>query len=218
MDARRSAFLDSFAMKVTYNQTDNILYAIAMTYLYTVQHIWDKLADIAKYPISWIAGFFLFLMNAVTGGTIIIYVIILASFIDLGCGIAVSRRQGTFTRSDLMRQTVEKVTVYGLAMIIFLSLDKYIMDRTDFTLALSSGLVGVVIVLVETVSFLASLLILYPSNAFLRLLMKVLKSEIAAKLHVDETEVSSILDSMVKKHHSKKQPRNNKGQFTKKNG
>lgn len=188
-----------------------------MTYLYTVQHIWDKLLEIAKYPVSWITGFFLFLMNAVSGGTVIIYIIILASIIDLACGIAVSRKQGTYTRSDLMRQTVEKVTVYGLAMLIFLSLDRYIMDRTEFSLALSSGLVGVIITLVETISFMASLLILYPRNAFLRLLVKVLKSEIAAKLHVEESEVSSILDSMVKKKNSKKQPRNNKGQFAKKN-
>ena len=156
-------------------------------------------------------------MNAVAGGTIIIYIIILASIIDLCCGIAVSRKQGTYTRSDLMRQTVEKVTVYGLAMLIFLALDKYLIDHTSLSIALSSGLVGVIITLVETISFSASLLIVYPNNAFLRLLLKVLKSEIAAKLHIEESEVSSVLDSMVKKKNAKKQPRNKNGQFTKKN-
>ena len=194
-----------------------VLKDIFMTYLYTLQHIWDKLSEIAKYPVSWIAGFFLFLMNAVAGGTIIIYIIILASIIDLCCGIAVSRKQGTYTRSDLMRQTVEKVTVYGLAMLIFLALDKYLIDHTSLSIALSSGLVGVIITLVETISFSASLLIVYPNNAFLRLLLKVLKSEIAAKLHIEESEVSSVLDSMVKKKNAKKQPRNKNGQFTKKN-
>ena len=188
-----------------------------MTYLNAINHIGEKLIDIARYPISWLAGFFLFLTNAISGGTVIIYIIILASIIDLCCGIAVSRRRGTFTKSDLIRQTVEKVTVYGLAMLIFLSIDQVVASKTNFTLALSSGIVGVIITLAETWSALAALTIIYPDNVVLKFLEKALRSEIASKLGVEESEVSSILDSMVKKKHSKKQPRNNRGQFTKKN-
>ena len=215
MSVIRSAFLDSFVMNTLNNLTSNIR-SIAMTYFSTIQHIGEKLIEIAKYPLSWIAGFFLFLMNAVTGGAVIIYIIILASIIDLGCGIAVSRKRGTFTKSDLIRQTVEKVTVYGLAMLIFLAIDQVVADKTDFTWALSSGIVGVIITLAETWSALAALLIIFPDNVVLKFLEKALKSEIAGKLGVSEDEVSAILDSMVKKKNSKKQPRNAKGQFTKK--
>ena len=210
MLVRCPAFLDSFVMKCT-------LLRIAMTYLASAQHIFEKMFEILKYPVSWIAGFFLFLVNSVAGGQLIIYIVVLASVIDLVCGIAVSVKRKKFTLSDLMRRTVEKVTVYGLALLIFLCIDRLVMEGLNFNIALSSGIVGVLITLAETWSFLASLLILYPNNAVLKLLQKKLTGEIASKLDIEENEVSAALDSMVKKSRIKKQPRNSNGQFVRKN-
>ena len=176
---------------------------LVMTYLTTVQHIGEKFLEIVKYPISWLAGFFLFLMNAVAGGQLLIYIIILASTIDLACGISVSVRRNSFTYSELIRQTVEKVTVYGLAMLVFLSIDQYIGQNTDFDLAITSGVVGVVITMAETWSFLAALLILFPNNVFLKLLQKALTGEIARKLGCDEIEVAKLLKMARTKRDSK---------------
>lgn len=187
-----------------------------MTYISSIQHVAEKLLDILHYPVSWLAGLALFAVNSLAGGRLIIYMVVIASVVDLICGIAVSLKQKKFTLSDLMRRTVEKVTVYGFALLIFLCIDHLIHEGLNLGIALTSGIVGVLITLAETWSFAASLLILYPNNAVLKLLQKRLTGEIANKLGVEESEVAAILDSMVKKKNSKKQPRNNKGQFAKK--
>lgn len=179
----------------------------------TISKFLEKMIEIVKTPLGWLAGLFLFLADAVAGGRLVVYIVVVATVIDLACGIAVSLKKGKFALSELMRLTVEKVVVYGLALLVFLSIDKAIEDKTDFDWALTSALVGVVITLTETWSFLASLLILFPNNPFLKLLQKSLTGEIARKLGCDEAEVAKTLNL---KRRAKKQPRTKNGQFTKK--
>ena len=111
-----------------------------------------------------------------------------------------------------MRQTVEKLVVYGTAMLVFLCIDKAIETETSWEFALTSGVVGVVIAMTETWSFLASLLILFPTNPFLRMFQKALVGEIARKLQCDEDEVEAILKESVRRK-KKAQPRGKNGQF-----
>ncbi|MBQ6287379.1 MAG: hypothetical protein IJK73_06980 [Bacteroidales bacterium] len=157
-------------------------------------HLWQKLADIIQYPAGWFMGFLLFIVDALSGGRLIIYIVIIATVIDLFCGIAVSIKRRNFAKSELMRLTVEKLVVYGTALLVFLCIDKAIAAETNLELALSSGLIGVVITMAETWSFLASLLILFPKNPFLRLLSKALIGEIARKLQCSEEEVKEALE------------------------
>ena len=170
----------------------------------------DKLHEIWSYPLAWISGFGLFVLDAVTGGRLIIYIVILASVIDLICGIAVAIKRKEFTRSDLMRQTVEKLLVYGFVLLVFLCIDHVIERETGFTTDLTSGLVGVVMTLTEAVSFTASLIILYPKNGFLQLFQKALTGELARKLNCEESEVSAIL---AKARRKRKLHRSKNGQF-----
>ncbi|MBO7684838.1 MAG: hypothetical protein J6V72_00545 [Kiritimatiellae bacterium] len=169
----------------------------------------DKQRILAADPVAWLSGFGLFVADAFSRGKLTVYMVIVACAIDLICGIAVSVNRKKFTRSDLMRLTVEKLLVYGCVMLVFLCIDGWIADKTDFTLALSSSLIGVIITLTESVSFTASLLILFPRNLFLRLFQKMLKAELATKLGVDEGEVDSVLAQSRKS----KQPRTRNGQF-----
>ena len=168
----------------------------------------EKIIELLHYPIVWISGFFLFVLDAVSGGKLIIYIVIIASVIDLICGIAVAIKRKSFARSDLMRQTVEKLLVYGLVLLVFLCIDHVIERETGFSTDLTSGLVGVVMTLTETWSFLASLLILYPDNPFLKFLQKYLIGELARKLGCNEDEVAAILAAS-----REKQPRKKNGQF-----
>ena len=175
-------------------------------------HIWEKLGEIAAYPAAWVGGIGLFVADAVIGGKIVIYMVVISAVIDLICGIAVAISKKEFTQSELMRQTVEKLVVYGLAMLVFLCVDGAIEAETGFQTDITSGLVGVVIVLTEVWSFMASLLILFPNNVILRLMQKSLTGEIARKLGCDESEVAAILSASRKK---KAQPRDKKGRFVK---
>lgn len=172
-----------------------------------------KIMEIAQYPAGWFAGLGLFIADAVSGGRLIVYLVVIATVIDLGCGIAVAIKRKNFAKSELMRLTVEKLVVYGLAMLVFLCIDKAIEAETSWEFALTSGVVGVVISMTETWSFLASLLILFPTNPFLRMFQKALVGEIARKLQCDEEEVEQILKESVKRKKARKQPRANDGKF-----
>lgn len=174
--------------------------------------MWQKFLEILQYPAGWLAGLGLFIADAVSGGRLIVYLIVIATVIDLACGIAVAVKRKNFAKSELMRLTVEKLVVYGAAMLVFLCIDKAIEAETSWEFALTSGVVGVVIAMTETWSFLASLLILFPANPFLRMFQKALVGEIARKLQCDETEVEMILKESIRRK-KKPQPRLKNGQF-----
>lgn len=152
-----------------------------------------KIGALVQFPAAWLAGLGLFIADAFTRGKLTIYLVVVACIVDLICGIAVAIHRGKFTRSELMRLTVEKLLVYGCVMLVFLCIDGAIAEETGFELSLTSTLVGVVITLTEAWSFLASLLILFPKNALLRMMQKALTAEIAGKLGVEKDEVDAIL-------------------------
>ena len=178
-----------------------------------IHHIWDKIAEIMQYPITWFGGLCLFVLDALTGGRIIIYMVVISATVDLFCGIAVARKKKEFTLSELMRQTVEKLVIYGLALLVFLCVDGAIEAETGFQTEITSGVVGVLITLTEVWSFMASLLILFPNNVVLKLMQKQLTGEIARKLGCGEDEVKEILNASRRKKSIK---RDKQGRFIKK--
>ena len=178
-----------------------------------ISHVWEKIVEMLQYPITWFGGLGLFVVDAVTGGKIVIYMVVISATIDLVCGIAVANKKKEFTLSELMRQTVEKLVIYGLALLVFLCVDSAIEVETGFQTDITSGVVGALITLTEVWSFMASLLILFPNNSVLKLLQKQLTGEIARKLGCEEDEVKKILNASRKKNSVK---RDNKGRFVKK--
>ena len=177
-----------------------------------ITKLWSKLGVVLQQPWAWLAGLGLFIVDAATRGKLTIYLVVVACAVDLICGIAVAVKRKRFTQSELMRLTVEKLLVYGCVMLVFLCIDGAIADQTGFEWSLTSGVVGVIITLTESWSFLASLLILFPKNPLLKLLQKALTAELASKLGVDKEEVESVLAQSRKS----KQPRGKNGQFVKK--
>lgn len=175
-----------------------------------ITHVWQKILEILQYPVGWLAGLGLFIADAFSDGLLILYIVVIATAVDLVCGIAVSFKRKRFAKSELMRQTVEKLVVYGAALLVFFSIDKVLEAETTLEVDLTSGVVGVVIALTETWSFLASLRILFPKNPLLRMISKALIGEIARKLNCEEADVEMILKESIRK---KKQPRGKNGQF-----
>ena len=176
--------------------------------------MWEKIEEIVVYPAAWLGGIGLFVADALSGGRLIIYMVVIASCIDLICGIGVAVKKKGFARSELMRLTVEKVMVYGLVLIVFMCVDLLIERETGFTTDITSGVVGTLMTLAESVSFTASLLIMFPNNAFLRMFQKMLTGELARKLNCEESEVEKIMAASRKK---RKQKRGKNGQFIKSN-
>lgn len=185
-----------------------------MTRLLTIPtHVWQKCGELLQYPLSWLTALVLFIAEVFAGSRFLVLMVVVVTIMDAGWGIAVSIKRGKFTLSELMRQTVVKILVYGCALLIFLALDKFVTQETGLTIEISSGLIGTLIVLTEGWSSAASALILFPNVPFLRFMQKALTGEIARKLGLSEEEVTSM---MTKKRNAKAQPRGKNGQFAKK--
>ena len=119
----------------------------------------------------------------------VVWLVLTATLLDAVWGIAVSISHGQFTLSELMRLTVAKIAVYGCALAVFIGLDK--VTHTELT----TDIVGGAIILCESWSMCASMLIIFPHIAILQLLKKALTGEIATKLRISPEEVEEALNA-----------------------
>ena len=152
-----------------------------------LQIILIKLSNIFSTFFGWLLAIFIAVGNFFAGHIGIINIVLFAVIIDAFWGIFVSVKQGKFVLSELARLSISKLLVYGCVLALFIAIDKML----GGSLVVSSTIVATLIVLVEAWSTLASMIIVYPDMAFLRLLRKVLKGEIASKLGIEESQVDS---------------------------
>ena len=146
-----------------------------------------KLSNIFSTFFGWLLAIFIAVGNFFAGHIGIINIVLFAVIIDAFWGIFVSVKQGKFVLSELARLSISKLLVYGCVLALFIAIDKML----GGSLVVSSTIVATLIVLVEAWSTLASMIIVYPDMAFLRLLRKVLKGEIASKLGIEESQVDN---------------------------
>lgn len=151
-------------------------------------HSTSRLGLILQNKGGWFLGAGIALAEYFAGHSFVVFLVVAVTLIDAAWGIAVSVHQGQFTLSELARQTVAKIAVYGSAIFVFIGIDKFI-DST-----LTASIVGAAIVLVEFWSSCGNMLILYPNFLFLRLMKRALVGEIASKLHISEEEVMEMLE------------------------
>lgn len=164
-----------------------------------------KLYHILQTGWGWGMGLGLFVADYFAGHKFIIWLVVAVTLMDAIWGVAVSLKMGKFTKSELLRLTIDKLAVYGCAMFVFVGLDK-VVDTT-----ISASIVGAAIILVEFWSSCASMLILFPHVAILHLMKTALTGEIAAKLHIEKDEVEKVLKQIQKK----PKQRDSKGRFIK---
>ena len=146
-----------------------------------------KLGSILTNGWGWLVGVGLAFLDYFAGHSFVVFLVAAATLMDAVWGIAVSIKNGDFTKSELARLTFAKLIVYGCVLFIFIGIDKMI-DST-----ITASVIGACIVLVEFWSSCASMLILYPRFLFLKLLKHALIGEIASKLNKTEDEVKEIL-------------------------
>lgn len=152
-----------------------------------ISHCLSKLTALVQTAYGWLLAFITVIIDYFSPHAVVLQLVVAATILDAIWGIAVSVKEGKFTLSELMRNTVGKLTVYGSALFVFVGLDLF----TESTI--STKIVGAVIMLVELWSSSASMLILYPDFPFLRLFQKALQGEIASKLNIPVEEVQEAL-------------------------
>ena len=177
--------------------------------LRVLSHMFQKCTEILQYPLSWLAALLIFLLDLVSNHKLLIDMVALITTMDAVWGIAVSIKLKEFTTSELFRQTLAKLAVYGCLLIAFLTLDVFVHNNTGLEVAITSGLVGILIVFTEIWSTAASMLILLPNLPILKLMQKALTGEIARKLRCSEEDVAAILAAS----RENKQARGKDGRF-----
>lgn len=160
-----------------------------------IVHFFEKLLMILSSIYGWITGILLIILNAIVDHKIAITFVVVVVTLDLFWGIAAARKMHRFATSELMRDTLGKLAVYGTAILTFCFIDKMLGDSVTLTTAVTCS----IITLVELWSSMGNALIVFPNIPFLRLIRGALVGEIANKLHVSEDEVKEAFNITDKK-------------------
>lgn len=160
-----------------------------------LENFLTKLIDALSTSWGWLIGAIMFVINLVVGYEAMVSFVVLAVVIDAFWGIASSLKQHKFTLSELGRNSLGKLAVYGTSMLLFIIIDKLL----GINNGLPTNVICVSIILVEVWSTSASMLICFPNMPFLQLMKRALTGEIASKLNVPPSEVEEVLKALKKK-------------------
>lgn len=152
--------------------------AFVMKLLNALDNVWGWMMALILGAIDFIAGY-----------GVMVVIAVMSVVIDAVWGIASARKQGRFALSELARNTLSKLSVYGCCMIFFIFIDSILGSESGLT----TGIVCVCIVLVELWSTCASMIICFPKLPFLVILKKALAGEIGRKLGVEPDKVEAAL-------------------------
>ena len=141
---------------------------------------------------GWLLCAALLVMNFIVGYEKMVGFTVMAIVLDAVWGIAASLIQKRFALSELARDTIAKLAVYGTAVFVFILIDKL----TGLSGGLTTSIICIGIILVEMWSMSASMLICFPHMPFLKILKKALAGEIASKLNVKPEDVAEALDTL----------------------
>lgn len=157
-----------------------------------LEHFLAKLQEILSTVWGWISFAVLFGVDCISGHGTAIGIALIAIIMDAIWGIASSIKQRKFARSELARDTLGKIAVYGCAILAFSCIDKLLGIHNGLT----TNIICALIVLVEFWSTMGSMLICFPKMPFLRIVKFALIGEIANKLGVNEDDVKRALEDI----------------------
>jgi len=157
-----------------------------------IGNFFERLGEILSTVWGWILCLIMVVVDYVTGYGMMVNIAVMAVVMDGAWGIASSLKQGNFALSELARDTLAKLAVYGCAVLSFIGIDRLLGVGGGLT----TGVICACIVLVELWSASASMLICFPKMPLLQLLKKALVGEIARKLNIEPGEVENTLQMM----------------------
>ena len=157
-----------------------LLTAIGNKLMYLLGTIWGKILLIVAWIIEFVGGY-----------ELAIWSVVVAITLDLIWGVWASIVRGKFAKSELLRETISKMTAYMSGLLMFILAEKNRPGDSFFIVSV----IATVMVCTELLSMSANILIVNPKIMFFKLIRPALRGEIANKLHVSEDKVDEILDN-----------------------
>jgi len=145
-----------------------------------------RISCVAVFTLSWLTAWF-----GDTRMTCLCFVIA-AVVIDLIWGITSSAKQHKFALSVGFTKTAIKLMIYSSIIAFAALLEKSI--ASDFTVLSRAS--SSVLIVAETVSVFGHILIVKPNAPVIKLLWKLLRSEIAKKLGISVEEVEAFYNNI----------------------
>lgn len=166
-----------------------------------MEHFFNKLAEVLSTIWGWVLALVLMAANFLAGYETMVGFTACAVVMDAVWGIASSVKQKRFAKSELARDSFNKLAVYGSVILLFILIDKLLGVNNGLT----TSVICICIILVELWSMAASMLICFPHMPFLQLLKKALVGEIASKLRVKTEDVECALETLSEERKTKKE-------------
>lgn len=148
-----------------------------------------------------ICAMFVAIFEFFLGYKFAIIVVFVAILLDMFWGIAAARTQGKYTRSELMRDTITKISAYGSVIIVVALLENLILgshtigNEEGASVRWGVDIVAFVISCIELWSMGGNILIVHPKAKFFKLMRMSLVGEIARKLNRSEEEVKEVFEN-----------------------
>lgn len=160
-----------------------------------IASVTDKIYRILSTLWGWIGSFIAFLLTWVIswlGDTreMCVYLVLSAIVLDLIWGIASSAKRGTFAMSIGFTKTCIKLAVYLSILTIVAIAEKALSDDWNLIFRLTAS----VLIVAEAVSIFGHILIIKPDTPVIKLLWKVLKSEVAKKLGIEVKDIEEFIN------------------------
>lgn len=159
-----------------------------------IANVTEKLYRIISTMWGWVGSFIAFILTWIIswlGDTreMCIYLVLSAIIIDLIWGIASNAKRGTFAMSIGFTKTCIKLAVYLSILTIVAIAEKALADDWNIVFRLTAS----VLIVAEAVSIFGHILIIKPDTPVIKLLWKVLKSEIAKKLGIEVKDIEEFI-------------------------
>lgn len=160
-----------------------------------IASVTDKIYRILSTLWGWIGSFIAFLLTWVIswlGDTreMCVYLVLSAIVLDLIWGIASNAKRGTFAMSIGFTKTCIKLAVYLSILTIVAIAEKALSDDWNLIFRLTAS----VLIVAEAVSIFGHILIIKPDTPVIKLLWKVLKSEVAKKLGIEVEDIEEFIN------------------------
>lgn len=126
---------------------------------------------------------------------VLIYLVFAAALLDLIWGIASSIKQKRFVLSVGLTKTCIKIVVYLSILLVVALAEKALAEDWNLIFRLTAS----VLIVAEGVSVCGHILIIKPDVPVIRLLWKILSSEIAKKLNIEVTDLDEYIATNLKK-------------------
>jgi len=161
-------------------------------------NIIHRIANMLSNVWGWVGSAFIFAMTYIVGWfgdtrTSCLYLILIAVGLDLLWGMASSHKRKTFALSVGFTKTAIKFAIYLSILMVVAAAEKAISDNWCILFRATSA----VLICAEGISICGHILIIKPDTPVIRLLWKVLRSEIAKKTGVRVEDVEEFYNNLI---------------------